>query len=177
MAPIQWRNRYYSTMLSRLFNSLHKPRNEPKGIGTGAIPPFQMVVVPAHGAPYSVRALKRACWLAGPNAEIRLVYFIEVPRAYALTATLPQEETMAAEVLESGEKDLRETPGVTVTSEIARGRDVVETITRFCEANGADLLVLGSRPDGVRGISLSLAQRIYERAKCAVVHSHIAGER
>ena len=139
---------------------------------------FHRIAVPASAAPYSMRSLQTAIRLAdgASDAEIRLVYVIEVPRAFALGAQLPGEEAISARTLSQARRFV-EDQGWRATAEVLRGRDMAETVLKYIVQQEIDLLVLGSRPDTVRGLPLDLARDLYDRAPCEAVIDYIAGER
>ena len=141
------------------------------------LPRFRKVVVPAAGAPYAQRALRTACRLARmqAGAEVHLVYLIEVPRAFALAASLPGEEALADDVLSAGQRTV-EGYGCAAISEIQRGRDLSGTLLKYLAQQDADLLVLGARPDGIRGLPLDLAREMYDHATVPVILDYIAGD-
>jgi nucleotide-binding universal stress UspA family protein len=141
------------------------------------LPRFRKVIVPAAGAHFAKRALRTACRMARLNAdaEIRLVYLIEVPRAFAIAAMLPGEEALADDVLATGARVV-EGFGCRVTTDIQRGREFGETLIKYLAQQDADLLVIGARPDGLRGLPLDLARDIYDRAGIAVILDYNAGD-
>jgi nucleotide-binding universal stress UspA family protein len=140
------------------------------------LPHFRRIVIPSFGAPYSQRSLLTACRMVGEeDAEIKLVYFIEVPRAYSLAASMPGEEAMANSVLDDGLRSIN-LLGCSATSEVQRGRDLTETLLRYVVQHDADLVVLGARSDSLRGIPLPLTRELYDRCPCPVILDYIAGE-
>ena len=133
-------------------------------------------LVPAVGLPYSMRGIEVACRLARTsNATVNLVYVIEVPRSLMLNASLPESESLAAIALRDAEQTARNY-GVTVLGSIYRTRNARDGIVKMILDDGYDLLVLGARPDGIRGLPKDLTSELYESAPCEIVLDYIAGE-
>ena len=146
--------------------------------GAQFLPEWRKVAVPAIGAPYSERAIRTACRLAGAHGEvdIRLIYVMEVPRALAMATPLPGEEALAEQFLSQGREQAMQR-GVPVGTDVIRGRESVETLLKYLKQNEYDLVILGSRADEVRGLPLSITREIFRRAPCAVLLDHMgAGE-
>jgi nucleotide-binding universal stress UspA family protein len=161
-------------MLSRLFGSL-KNDNRKLDVPTGSLlTHWRHIFVPAIGAPYSMRAIQTACRLAqnAPGAELKLLYVIEVPRSFALMAALPGDETMAEDTLGYGMEAAR-SYGIQATAEVVRGREATEALLRHLHDHEGDLLVLGARGDGTRGVPLALCRELYVRAPCEVIVNYL----
>jgi len=141
------------------------------------LPSWRKVVVPAIGQPYSMRSIEVACRLAAdsPDSEVNLVYVIDVPRALALHASLPADESHAQNVLAAGLEATRSW-GVHATTEVLRGREAIETLLKFAVEKEIDLLVLGGRPDELRGLTRATTREIVQRAECPVIVDYIAAE-
>ena len=108
------------------------------------------------------------------DSEVWLVYCIEVPRAFAMAAMLPGEEAMADDVLATGAVTV-ENYGCKVTTEIQRGLDFSETLIKYAAQHSADLIVLGARSDGLRGLPLHVAREVYDRMTVPVILDFFAG--
>ncbi len=167
---------YYSLMWSKTFARPNVPSAGPKR-AVQLLPLFRKIVVPATGAPFSQRALRTACRMAYGHSDVQimLVYVMEVPRAFSLAASMPGEEALADNVLDSGAHLVREY-GCTASTDVQRGREIADTLLKFVAQNDANLLVLGARPDTVRGVPINLARELYDRAPCPVILDYIAGE-
>ncbi|MBI3952297.1 MAG: universal stress protein [Acidobacteria bacterium] len=104
------------------------------------------ILVPAKGTSYSDRAVELACRLGQEQeADIVLVYVIEVPLALPLGTPLERDEAKAREALERGSQivrlhELRPVPIV------RRDRDVAHGVLAVANDEGADLVVLGINP-------------------------------
>ncbi len=158
-------------MLSKLFHR-GEPRaeeNEPTD-SHGLLKAWKRIVVPTLAAPFSMRSIQAGCKLVDPDigTEMRLIFLIEVPRSAPLHATLPFEERMAEDVLEPAAV-FAQRHGVRAQTEVVRGRDAVEALLRYVAQHNVDLLVLGARPDGTRGLPITLCREIYQRATCEVL--------
>ena len=166
-------------MFSNVFTHKAARNAAPQTSTASCLPRHKRIVVAASGAPFSQRAIKVACRMGGlcPESEIRLVYLIEVPRAFALNASLPGEELLSDGVLTEGAQIVEKFGCQAAVSEIQRGRDIAGQLLKYLTLQEIDLLVLGSRPDNVRGIPLALARDIYNRAPCRVILDYIAGDR
>ena len=66
--------------------------------------------------------------------------------------------------------------GVPATTEVLRGREAIETLLKFTVEKAADLLVLGARPDELRGLTRATTREIVVRAECPVIVDYIAAE-
>jgi nucleotide-binding universal stress UspA family protein len=163
-------------MFSHLFTRKSITPKEQRQKAELLLPRFRRVIVPAAGAHFARRALRTACRMvrSRSDAEVRLVYLIEVPRAFSLATMLPGEEAMADEVLAAGAHTV-ESYGCRATTDIQRGRNLSEALVKYVVQNDADLLVIGARSDGLRGLSLSVAREIYDRAPVPVVLDYYAG--
>ncbi len=106
---------------------------------------FGSVVVPVDGREVSVdaflgEAVPLACAL-GAGATVRLAYVIEVPRALAVDAPMPEEEEGAARVLASAAEQVR-ARGLKVETRVQKGRTFADGTLRAIQEADADLLVL-----------------------------------
>jgi nucleotide-binding universal stress UspA family protein len=165
-------------MLSTLFARRRKAPTVQPHSEENLLPRFRKLVVPAAGAPFSNRVIRKACRLArmNPDAEVHLVYLIEVPRAFALAASLPGDEAMADDVLSSGRR-ATEHFGVNVVTEIQRGREFGEALLKYIAQQDCDLIILGVLSDGSRGLPLPLAREVYDRAGIPAILDYITGTR
>ena len=111
---------------------------------------FQTVVVPicARTAEEILAsdALPVACSLAGDrNGRVVVTYAIEVPRALAPDAPMPEDEERARAVL-SRAGETGKSRGVRVETELRKGRKFLDETVRSAQENRADLVVLFSPP-------------------------------
>ena len=138
---------------------------------------WQRILVPAVDRPYSMRCLEVAYRLAqDTGALVQLAYVLEVPRSLALEAMLPESEIMASEALRMAEQAAIPFK-VKVEAFVHRTRSAPDGILRLIAQEKIDLLILGGRPDGNRGLPSDLARDLFQRAPCEVVVDYIAGEK
>ncbi len=164
-------------MLSRLFGSW-KERNPAYTTATeGLIPSWHKIIIPASGAPFSLRSVQNAARFAAkcPGCEVRLLYVIEVPRAFALQAPMPGEDSQAQTVLADGLEEARRC-NLDATTEVLRVREVVDGLLKYIDQQEGDLVILGVRPDEVRGLPSDIATQIFRRSPCEVIVDYIADE-
>jgi nucleotide-binding universal stress UspA family protein len=138
---------------------------------------WKQALVPAIDMPYSMRSLRVAFRLAqDTGAVVKLAFVVEVPRALQLDASLPDLEAVAESALGEAEEEAR---GYSVRVEpfIHRTRSAADGILKLIHQEGIDLLILGSRPDGVRGLPSELTRELFQRAACEVVLDYIADEK
>ena len=165
-------------MLSKFFGQRRPASSVGEPIrGAALLPKWRKVVVPATGAPFSVRSIRTACRLvdAAEGGEVRLVYVMEVPRALAIQASLPGEDAQAQNVLADG-LDHARLYGAPASTEVLRGREAAETLLRYVSQQGIDMMVLGARPDEVRGLPSTLTAELFERLSCPIVLDYISAE-
>lgn len=138
---------------------------------------WQRMMVPAVDRPYSMRCLEVAYRLAqDTGALVQLAYILEVPRTLALEALLPEAEVMASEALQIAQQAA--IPFKVKTEPfVHRTRNARDGILRLIAQEKVDLLLLGGRPDGNRGLPSDLARDLFQCAECEVVVDYIAGEK
>jgi nucleotide-binding universal stress UspA family protein len=163
-------------MLSKLFNPNRLSTGESSTSGT-LLTNWKKIVLPAIGAPFSMRSVLAACRLCQQSsaAELRLVYVIEVPRSVALQASMPAEEDMAEDALGAAVA-ASQTFGVRAHTEVLHVREAAEGIAKYVTQQGADLVVLGTRADSLRGLPLELCRDLYERIPCEVILNYVGTE-
>ncbi len=138
---------------------------------------WKRILVPAVDVAYSMRSLQVAFRLAQETgATVLLAFVMEVPRALPLEASLPDSETVAARALADAQEAARP-QRVPVEPFVHRTRSARDGILKLIGQENVDLLVLGARPDGLRGLPGDLTRELYERAPCEVVLDYIAGEK
>jgi nucleotide-binding universal stress UspA family protein len=166
-------------MLSKLFGSRRDtaaPIAERKA--DGLVPNWRRIALPATGAPFSIRAIENTARLAAhcPGCIVELIYVIEVPRAYALQSPLPDEDVQAQTVLENGLQEARRF-NLDVSTEVLRVRDITDGLAKHVVQQGIDLMMLGCRPDEVRGLPRELIRDIVDKMPCEVIVDFISLER
>lgn len=138
---------------------------------------WKCLLIPAVDQPYSNRSLEVAYRLAqGTNARVHLAFLIEVPRALALEAVMPDAEAVAANALNIAERAAIPYK-IQVESMIHRTRKAHERILSLIPEENVDLLVLGARPDRLRGLPGEMARELFLAAPCEVVVDYIANEK
>lgn len=147
------------------------------GETTAAAETWKRLLVPAVDAGYSMRSLEVAFRLAqGTGATVQLAFVIEVPRALPLDAAMPDTEKLAANSLRDAQEAARAYK-VPVEAFIHRTRSAPEGILKLIAQEKADVLVLGGRPDAIRGLPSELLRELFRRAPCEVVLDYIADEK
>ncbi len=138
---------------------------------------WKRILVPAVDRPFSGRCLELAYRLAqDTDAKVQLAYVLEVPRSLALEAGLPEIEVAAGDALRVAQQ--RAIPfKVTVEPYVHRTRSAREGILRLVAQEKIDLLVLGGRPDGNRGLPSDLARDLFISCPCETIVDYIAGEK
>jgi nucleotide-binding universal stress UspA family protein len=172
-------------MISKLFRGRNAPRpvaeaHATEEIGREAVrtqESWKRLLVPAVDAGYSMRSLEVAFRLAqGTDATVQLAFVIEVPRALPLEAALPEPEMLAAITLRDGQEAARAYK-VPVEAFVHRTRSAPDGILKLIAQEKTDLLILGGRPDAIRGLPAELLRELFRRAPCEVVLDYIADEK
>ena len=92
-----------------------------------------------------------------------------------LDASMPDDEALAASVLQDGEEIARQYK-VPVISSVYRTRNYEDGVHKLIKEAECDLLVLGARPDEARGLPRDMTRSLFQSAECEVVLDYIAGE-
>jgi len=162
-----------------LFSRLRPRRADASAADGGAALPGQWrcMLIPAVEQPYSERALQLAYRLAaGTGTRVQLAYIIEVPRILPLDAALPDAESVAANALNIAERAA--VPyNIQVESLIHRTRNAKERVLSLIAEEHVDLLVLGGRPDRLRGLPGDMTRELFLAAPCEVIVDYIANEK
>ena len=164
-------------MFSHLFVSRKQSKATNLGVAAEIKLGWKKIVIPACGAPFSLRSIRNAAKLAAksPDCDVRLLYIMEVPRAFALQAPMPGEDSQAQTVLADGLEEARRW-GLDAITEVLRSREAVDGLLKYIEQQEVDLIVIGARPDEVRGISEEMTKELFRRATCEVIIDYIAEE-
>ncbi len=155
-----------------------------RGTAAAALPAkqYQRVLLPASPETgYSEEVVSLACRLAGSGghaaAAIVLTYVIEVPRALAPNAEMPEEEAAAQRVLDEAAASVKRC-GLQPIIRIRKARGVLEGTLRAIGEEKADLLVLmvpsGSISPNSPSPAASLTRELARRAPCEVVLARTA---
>jgi nucleotide-binding universal stress UspA family protein len=115
-----------------------------------------------------------ACRLAQEHqAEIILVYVIEVPRTLPLNMPLERAEADARDALNTA-RQVVELHNLPVRTVIRRARQAADGIIAAAREHGADIIVLGlgSRRDRVHGWGRT-AEELLHRAEAEVIFDRV----
>ncbi len=108
----------------------------------------------------------------GQRADIRLVYFLEVPRTLPLNAPLVDEEQSAQKMLRDAVERAR-LEGAAAKEHVERVRDASEGILAAAKNYQVDILVLGATTEPVAGELHEefhlLVDTLIHRAPCEVI--------
>lgn len=108
----------------------------------------------------------------GTKADIRLVYFLEVPRTLPLNAPLVEEEQSAQRMLRDAVESAR-TEGAPASEHVERVRDAAEGILATAKNYQVDTLVLGATTEPHAGEQHErfhyLVDTLIHRAPCEVI--------
>lgn len=161
------------SLISILWWMLHPPAYIPAAAAKARRSVFAVkkILVPTVGLPYSERGVELACRLGDEQeAEIFLIYVIEVPRTMPLGIPLAEAEKMASEALERADSIVT-LHGMKSQKIIQRARLAGEEIARVARDRDVDMIVVGIRPDaGLRGELLGRTSDIILRhSPCEVL--------
>jgi len=110
---------------------------------------------------YVTEAASLACNLAsrkGSSAtEIIFTYVIPVPRALPVTAQMPEEEVEAQRVLDAAAAAAHKCGITNVTTQLRKGRTVVDETVKAVEQEDADLVILTPQTHLVAEMAVPLA--------------------
>ncbi len=132
-------------------------------------------LVAVDGSPESAKAADRAVELANKLGAELLLVTVEDPRGLSLPPPEPKgtrrgagEE--ASDVVER-ERARAKDEGVSASSAVLQGLDPAQEIVRYAEAQGAEMIVVGSRGlTGIRRVVLgSVAAKVVALAHCPVL--------
>ena len=147
--------------------------NGARTLGAASLPPkqYRRVLLPASPEMgYQEGAVSLACRLAGngSHASVVLSYVIEVPRALAPNAEMPEEEAAAKRALEDAAALVKRC-GLQPVTRIRKARGMVDETLRAIQEEKADLLVLVVAPEQTGSSDPSLTSELTRRASCEVV--------
>lgn len=110
---------------------------------------YRRILVPVHGRPPDFQTIELAAALSGPkdNAELTLIYVVEVPQQYALDTDLPDEIQRGEEILARAEHyaqtQLRNAWS-RVTTTLLQARMAAAAVVDEAIDRGADAIILGT---------------------------------
>ncbi|MCS7252487.1 MAG: universal stress protein [Armatimonadota bacterium] len=129
-----------------LFWMLHLPQPMPQEVARAvySVEAIRKIVVPILDLYYSERAVELACRLGKlHNAELVLIYIVEVPRLLTLDSPLPSNIEGRAKMALEGAKRIAERHAIKATTDIIRAREANEGIRKAVQAYHGDMVVLG----------------------------------
>jgi nucleotide-binding universal stress UspA family protein len=135
-----------------------------------ALSAARVLLVPTTGTAYAERGVELACRLAQEQeAELLLLYVIEVPRTLPLDAPLPQPEREAERALQRA-KEIVALHHLPARAIVFRGRESGNAIVAAAREHQADLIVLGIGPHRHVGpLWGRTLETLLHRAPCEVV--------
>jgi len=163
-----------------MFSNLLKRKDAPSDNDTASsalLTRWKKILLPTVEAPFSMRSVHTACQLCreARGAELRLLYVVEVPRSVALQASMPVDDGMAEDALGAAVAAAASF-GVTAHTEVLHVREATDGIAKFVTQQGVDLIVLGVREDGLRGLPLQTSRDLYQKVSCEVILNYIGAE-
>lgn len=110
------------------------------------IVPYRRIVVPVHGTDADKRAIELATLIGtGKNAEMVLVYVVEVAQSLPLEADMPSEVDTGEDVLQVAERWARQAADGRVgriSPELLQARSAGAAIVDEAIERGADVIVM-----------------------------------
>lgn len=134
----------------------------------------KIILVPVFQNLGTEKGIALACELAKKdNAQIHLVWFLEIPRRLPLGAPLPEEETLAKTKMQEA-KALVAKYDCSVQVNVERTRDAVSAILEMASKLNASLIILSTVPQQaedqeVVASSDHLVTTLLHKAPCEVV--------
>lgn len=128
------------------------------------------VLVPIQGTALSDRVVALGAQMAKDReAQLEVLYVIEVPWTLPLGARLEEAESTARETLDRARR-IADRFGVTLESRIVQARDAGPAIVDEAERSGADIILMADLP-GRAGDTRSNATTLYvfRQAPCEVI--------
>lgn len=130
---------------------------------------FRKILVPTLGTIFSDRMVSLACKLARPDeAEVEVLYVIEIPLSLPSTAELPDEVTKAGEALTEAEV-IGRAHGVRVRGRVAKARFAGKSIVDVAEREGVELIILAAPPRKRFGEWGRTIDYVFRHAPCDVI--------
>lgn len=145
-----------------------------QALGSGARA-LQDILVPLLQGDTPETATMLACRLAGgQKTQVHLAYIFEVPRQLPINAPLPEEESQAAQTLESAENWVRR-EGLKPLTRVARARDVGEEIVHQAGLLNASIIVLscGAAGPPCEDFMTRVGRPVLDHAPCEVILSKL----
>lgn len=146
-----------------------------KGAPSESARPPANVVIPAMGA--WDHAVEHACKLvAGGDAEVTVIYVIEIPRTEPLDTPRPDAEAAASDCAKEALR-IGKRYGVKVHSTSERVRDPVLGFLRIVQTRGFDLAVVGVKREtsGDYHVAHATAVALLDEVPCETIFLRTAG--
>lgn len=138
---------------------------------------FTKILVPTEGTLMTDRMVSLACKLARPDeAEVEVLYVIEVPMALPATAELPDEVHKAGEALSEAEV-IGRTQGIRVRGRVAKARFAGKAIVDVATREGADLIMLAAPARKRFGEWGRTVEYVFRNAPCDVIIERAAQDK
>jgi APA family basic amino acid/polyamine antiporter len=156
------------------------------------------VLVPVLGSKLDDDIVTTACRLAESNPlegqsapRLELFYVIDLPLTVPLEGPIPAARVVAADrALERAREIADEYPGVEITSDVVRARDVGEAIVERARDHGVEAIIVGGEPPttirggallgGVGGVRVPeigpVSRYVLSNAPCRVLLTAPSGE-
>lgn len=130
---------------------------------------FSRILVPTLGGILSDQVVLLACKLARPaEAQVEVLYVVEVPLAMPSSAELPEEMAKASEALTEAEL-IGRANDVLVRSRVEKGRFAGKVIVDVARATGADLIIVGAPTRARHGEGGRTVEYVLRNAPCDVM--------
>lgn len=130
---------------------------------------FTRILVPTLGTISSDRMVALGCKLARPDeAELEVLYVVEVPMSLPATAEIPEQTLKASEALAEAEL-IGRTHGVRVRGRVTKARFAGKAIVDVAEREGSDLVILAAPPTKRHGEWGRTIEYVLRNAPCDVI--------
>ncbi|HLH72301.1 MAG TPA: universal stress protein [Chloroflexota bacterium] len=129
-----------------------------------------LILVPVQGAALSDRMVALGAQMAkARQAEIEVLYLIEVPWTLPLNARLPAAQRLAEEVLDRARR-IAARFGVHLQTQIINTRDAGQAIVDEASVAGADIILMGDVPERTGETRFSkTTSYVFTHAPCEVI--------
>lgn len=128
---------------------------------------FKNILIPTDGSKSSEQVIELICSMHGIlNANITIIFIVEIPRNLPLGAIIPEKVEAAREALKNSHA-IAERLGVPITTSTIYARTSEDTILSTSEELKCDVIAIAQDNQKLRIFS-NLALNINQRAKCNV---------
>lgn len=132
---------------------------------------FARILVPVQGGRIFDKMVALACQMARyRDAEISLLYVIEVPLTLPGDAAMPRDEEMASEAFERATA-IADRFGVTMLTEVYKTRQAGPGVVQYARLGRFDVVLMGDMPRPTRGGTefARTVEYIYQHAPAEVL--------